>query len=94
MFVCFLTGNTLQSDWVRREIQFAREYGRPMVPVVDDTFVRPADLSDAALIELLEFDFVRLYGDYVDEAIDRLASRIKRTCAAAGRAPVPPPDRA
>ena len=94
VFVCFLTGNTLQSDWVRREIQFAREYGRPMVPVVDDTFVRPADLSDAALIELLEFDFVRLYGDYVDEAIDRLASRIKRTCAAAGRAPVPPPDRA
>jgi serine/threonine protein kinase len=94
VFVCFLTANTLQSDWVRREIQLAREYGRPMVPVVDDTFVRPADLTDAALIELLEFDFVRLYGDYVDEAIDRLALRIKRTCAAAGRTPVSPtPDR-
>ena len=95
VFVCFLTSNTLQSDWVRREIELARQYGRPMVPVVDDTFVRPSDLTDAALVELLEFDFVRLHDDFVEEAIDRLASRIRRTCAAAARPPEPPPlDRA
>ena len=84
VFVCFLSKDTLQSDWVRREIALAQKYRRPMVPVVDHAFVRPPDLADDAVKELLEYDFLPLHTDFVNEAIARLADRVKRTHAAAG----------
>jgi len=91
VFVCFLSKDTLQSDWVRREIAMARRHRRPMVPVVDRGFVRPPDLDDPDIAELLEYDFVQLHPDYVDEAISRLATRIRRTHGSSG--PGRPPDR-
>ena len=89
VFVCFLSRDTLESDWVRREIALARKHHRPMVPVVDRAFVPSADRSDPAIAELLEYDFVQLHEDYVDAAIDRLAKRIKASHG--GGAGAPPP---
>ena len=89
VFVCFLSKETLQSEWVRREIALAQKFRRPMVPVVDQAFVRPPDLTDDAVKELLEFDFVQLHTDYVNEAIARLADRVKHTHAAASGSPPP-----
>jgi serine/threonine-protein kinase len=94
VFVCFLSRDTLESDWVRREIALARKHHRPMVPVVDRAFVPSADRSDPAIAELLEYDFVQLHEDYVDAAIERLAKRIKASHANGPGAPPPPRGKA
>jgi len=41
VFVCFVGDKTLESRWVRDEIGLAYQYGKPMVPVFQENYVRP-----------------------------------------------------
>jgi serine/threonine-protein kinase len=54
VFVCLLAGTTLQSEWVRREIGLALRYGKPMIPVMQESFtaaaVPPDDPAVASLL--------------------------------------------
>jgi serine/threonine protein kinase len=43
VFVCFVGDKTLESRWVRDEIGLAYQYGKPMVPVFQENYVKPPD---------------------------------------------------
>ncbi|MFL6450075.1 MAG: protein kinase domain-containing protein [Bryobacteraceae bacterium] len=42
VFVCLLSANTLESNWVREEIRLASHYRKPMVPVLHEDFHFPS----------------------------------------------------
>jgi hypothetical protein len=80
VFICLLAPSTLDSEWVRREIEHAHEVGKPMIPVFQpdyspgDTLNLPQYVSD-----LLQYEGVRITSGYVNEAIDKLAAMIEET---------------
>ena len=43
VFVCFVGERTLESRWVRDEITLAYQFGKPMIPVFQEGYVRPAE---------------------------------------------------
>jgi serine/threonine protein kinase len=43
VFVCFVGDRTLESRWVRDEIALAYHYGKPMIPVFQEGYVRPPE---------------------------------------------------
>src|SRR5437773_406572 len=43
VFVCLLGAETLNSDWVRKEIEHAHTLGKPMLPVFQETYVPVKD---------------------------------------------------
>jgi serine/threonine protein kinase len=61
VFVCFLGNGTLESRWVQNEISAAYQYGKPMVPVLQEGFVRPEnDTLSPGARRLLESQGVHL----------------------------------
>jgi hypothetical protein len=60
VFVCLLGKGSLESRWVNREIEPAHQRHKPMVPIFQESFRLPNDLSVAAphVRELLLFDGV------------------------------------
>ena len=84
IFVCLLGESTLQSDWVRNEIQLAHAAGKPMIPVFQETYIVPdlESLDDQSVKVLLSYDAVRVLdhqGLYMPAAMADLAHRIKNT---------------
>jgi len=75
-----LAPTTLESDWVRREIQKAAELGKPMIPVFQPEFTLPdtAGLPEP-VAKLLAFEGVKINSGYVGAAIDKLAAMIEQT---------------
>jgi serine/threonine protein kinase len=89
VFVCFLEKTTLESSWVRREIELAYRDKKPMIPIIFEDFnvSDHTSESDAAVQRLLTFSGVTLLNDrnlYTREAIEDLATMIKGSPA--GRA--------
>jgi serine/threonine protein kinase len=84
VFVCLLGEKTLESDWVNREIKYAHQQEKPMIPVFHENFVHPTDESDVLepyIIALLNNQGVKILdqkGDYVKEAIVQLAKTIRK----------------
>jgi serine/threonine protein kinase len=84
VFVCLLGPDTLESRWVRQEIELASQHGKPMIPVFHEEFVVPDDVISNEVGELLSFDGIRLMDQqnlYVQEGIDKLAKQITDTVA-------------
>jgi hypothetical protein len=82
VFICLLGPETLQSRWVRHEVQLASAQRKPMIPVFHENYVVPDTSGFAEVDELLTFDGIRLMDQqnlYVEEGIDKLAKRIKDT---------------
>jgi hypothetical protein len=90
-FVCLLAKSTLKSAWVREEIRIAAAAGKPMIPVVQEGFRRPgvwrvpaplkpfvpqAWQASEAVARLLDGEEVRLFADYDQSAVERLARMI------------------
>lgn len=90
-FVCLLARTTLQSAWVCEEIRIADAAGKPMIPVIHEGFRRPkarkfpgwlqrflplADPIPEGARRLLDAEEVRLFADYDQGAIDKLARMI------------------
>ncbi len=73
VFVCLLAGNTLESAWVKREIELAHTARKPMIPVFQESFTFPEQGAAPEYVqELLLFDGVRLLDRqnvYVNAAI-------------------------
>ncbi len=83
VFVCLLAAGTLDSRWVREEIRLAHSFGKPMLPVFQESFaaVEPESL-DVAVRALLQFDGVHLLDRrniHVDHTIDDLARLVRGT---------------
>ncbi|MDX1981692.1 MAG: protein kinase [Bryobacteraceae bacterium] len=86
VFVCLLAEETLDSEWVRREIELAFRAGKFMIPVFQETFQHPQNLEEceAHLRDLLSFDGVKLLDRqniYVDATIQSLAETIRQSAA-------------
>jgi serine/threonine protein kinase len=81
VFVCLLSGDTLASEWVDKEIRLASEYGKMMLPIFQESFGFPsdADLIDVPHVrQLIEYDGIRLSDDTEAEHTVRvLAKKIK-----------------
>jgi len=90
-FVCLLARSTLESAWVREEIRIADAAGKPMIPVVQEGFRRPAPWPLPAWLRrflprewqmpecarrLMDAEEVRLFADYDEGAIEKLARMI------------------
>jgi serine/threonine protein kinase len=62
VFVCFVGDRTLESRWVRDEIALAHQYGKPMIPVFQEGYVRPAEEAlSPAMKKLLASQGVHLH---------------------------------
>jgi hypothetical protein len=77
-FVCLLAAGTLESAWVNREIELAHAARKPMVPVFQESFRIPKDLSGLPqyVQEMLLYSGVKLLDQqnaYVDAAIRSVA---------------------
>ena len=81
VFVCLLADTTLESEWVRNEIEHAHQFRKPMIPVFQETYKTPTqDALNSAINALLRNDGIHVFdvkNVYVDEAIERLAKMIK-----------------
>jgi serine/threonine protein kinase len=86
VFVCFLSENTLESNWVHREIRVAWKHGKPMIPVFqeDFKFPEPSAKLEKHIKRLLTFQGVTLFdrkGEYIDASIQQLSSMIQQSAA-------------
>jgi len=82
-FLVILESGTLEGcqnpkDWVRREIEYALERGRNIVPILVNNFCFDSNADvylTGRLCELREYNGLELYSAYFDAAMERL-----RTC--------------
>ena len=82
VFVCLLSGTTLQSKWVQEEIRLAWQHNKPMIPVFQESYSQPdpSEELEAHLEMLLGYEGVFLLDRrfiYIEHAIDKLASMVK-----------------
>ncbi len=82
IFVCLLAKTTLRSAWVKEEIRLACEFGKPMVPVFQESFLHPSPGEQVAphVLELLNFEGVYLLDRrniHIDYSIAELARIVK-----------------
>ncbi|MBI5667199.1 MAG: protein kinase [Chloroflexi bacterium] len=82
VFVCLLADNTFESDWVQREVEHAHQLNKPMIPVFQESYVAPTDITAPHIASLLQHDGVHILDIrnlYVDQAIADLAQMVKAT---------------
>jgi serine/threonine-protein kinase len=82
VFVCLLASTTLESSWVRQEIELAARYARRMVPVFQEDFQPSAAISlkNPHVDELLTHQHIYLddrRNIRVDHTIAELGTRIR-----------------
>jgi serine/threonine protein kinase len=83
VFVCLLAEGTLDSPWVKREIEVAHAARKPMVPIFQESFRFPADLNTLPppQQELLLYDGIKLLDRqniYVNAAVKSLSDAIRQ----------------
>ena len=99
-FLVVLTHGTLEGcqepdDWLRREIEYAMELGRNVVPILVNGFRFDANAHTyltGKLHNLPRYNGPTLYHDYFDAAMERLRTRFLRLPAEGDIKPAPPQD--
>ena len=86
VFVCLLANTTLESDWVRKEIEIAHAHGRRMIPVLLESFVPPVSprADEPAIHALLHSKGEPLSdakGVLLGEGMGRVIRRVRETLA-------------
>jgi len=79
-FICLLSGSTLDSEWVRKEIWKAYDLKKHCIPIFQESYEPRVD-SDEAIEYLLNFDGVTILdvkNIYIDQAITDIAALIVR----------------
>ncbi|MCU0481856.1 MAG: SUMF1/EgtB/PvdO family nonheme iron enzyme [Anaerolineae bacterium] len=80
VFILMLADTTLESEWVRKEIQRAYELQKHCIPVFQESYKQKSN-PDSAIKYVLGFQGVKLYdkqNDYIPNAIDDIANRVKK----------------
>ena len=82
VFVCLLAADTLTSPWVNKEIEIASREGKPMIPILQESFQHPAgEEAPACVRELLDYEGVIWLDErnlYVDAALRDLVGLIRQ----------------
>ena len=82
VFICLLGEDTLDSEWVLREIAHAHSIGKPMIPVFQESYVAKPEAPDEHVAALLQNEGIHILdirNIYVDEAIQQLSKMIHST---------------
>jgi len=92
VFVCLLSGSTLQSKWVQEEIRLAWENNKPMVPVFQESYSQPdpSERLEPHIEALINYEGVKLFDRqnvYVEDAIERLARMVTESVKKSVRSP-------
>jgi formylglycine-generating enzyme required for sulfatase activity len=82
VFICFLGENTLESEWVLKEIHKAHELGKRCIPVFQENYAPPQQYQNDAVHYLLNFDGVHFFDQrnlFIEESVASVAklARIK-----------------
>jgi hypothetical protein len=75
VFVVILTPETLQSEWVVREIKTALDSQKPIIPLAAQGFSFGVPLADE-IKDLSDYDAIRWDNDFADTAFERLVKAI------------------
>jgi formylglycine-generating enzyme len=79
VFICLLSDSTLESEWVRKEIERAYQLGKRCIPVFQESYT-PPESADLSIEYLLRFDGVHIFDEkslFVDETVAQLAALIR-----------------
>jgi serine/threonine protein kinase len=81
VFVCLLSGSTLQSKWVQEEIRLAWENNKLMIPVFQESYCQPdsSERLEPHVETLINYDGLQLLDRrnlYVDHTIEELAKMV------------------
>jgi serine/threonine-protein kinase len=92
VFVCLVAEDTLESEWVQREIETAHRQNKPMIPVFQESYnaLQPRDTPSPFIRALLEHDGVMIFdikNVYIDQSIEFLARVIENTAASLRESP-------
>ena len=82
VFVCLLADDTLESSWVCEEVRLAMEFGKPMVPVFQESYRTLSGTQEPHVRTLLQHDGVHLLDRrniHVDHTIADIAGIVQRT---------------
>jgi hypothetical protein len=82
VFICLLGAETLDSEWVQKEIELAYKLKKPMIPVFQETYVPIKTDVSSGIERLLQHDGIKILDQtnlYIDEAISRLIDMIRKT---------------
>lgn len=98
-FVLILTPTALErcanpGDWLRREIEYAIDLRRNIVPLMFDNFEYSTvtQYLTGKLSVLPSYNAIRVYTDYFDEAMERLRDRFLRVPLEVVLHPTPPQE--
>ncbi len=84
VFVCLLADTTLDSEWVRTEIEHAYHLGKPMIPVFQESYIPPKEALTPSLAALLQDEGIHVLdirNIYLEQTMNELATMLKRTRA-------------
>jgi serine/threonine protein kinase len=81
VFVCLLSGSTLQSRWVQEEIKLAWQNNKPMIPVFQESYSHPSSSEqlEPHIEALINYEGVKLLDRqnvYIENAFQRLANMV------------------
>ncbi|MEZ4670331.1 MAG: SUMF1/EgtB/PvdO family nonheme iron enzyme [Anaerolineae bacterium] len=82
VFVCLLGATTLDSEWVRLEIEHANRLNKVLVPVFQERYLAPNPVHNDHILALLQSDGVHILDVrnlYIDAAVASLAQLILNT---------------
>ncbi len=82
LFVCLLGATTLDSTWVRNEIEHAAAHHKTMIPIFQEQYNPPESAPTPAVDQLLQSDGIQILdvrNVYVDQAIEDLAKMIRKS---------------
>ncbi len=77
-FVVVLAPGTLESEWVKREIQSALALGKTIIPLLVDKFVLDKDQLPEDIQDIASHNAITLLPEFYEEAMNRLAKRFLR----------------
>jgi tetratricopeptide (TPR) repeat protein len=99
-FIVILSPGTVErcaenGDWLRREIEYAMECGRNIVPILanDFRFEGTKPFLTGALAEVPSFNALTLHHEYFEEGMERLRTRFLKQRVLGRVVPAPPEDR-
>ena len=92
VFICLVGDETLESNWVQREIETAHSMHKPLVPVFQESYdtLASRDTPLPHIRALLEHDGVLIFdvkNVYIDQSIEFLARVIENTATSLRESP-------
>ncbi len=84
VFICLVGDTTFESEWVLEEVKTALHYGKPMIPVFQESYQQGAATPNTVFKQLLDYDGILIFdvkNVYIDQSIDVLARMIENTAS-------------